>query len=85
MITLTVTAKGQVTFKKEILKHLGVTPGQKLEIDPLPDGRITLKAAKAGSNITEAFGILAKKNTKNIAMTSEEIEALTQSAWAGKK
>jgi bifunctional DNA-binding transcriptional regulator/antitoxin component of YhaV-PrlF toxin-antitoxin module len=85
MTTLTVTTKGQVTFKKAILKHLGVTPGQKLEIDQLPDGRITLKAAKAGSNITDAFGILAKKNTKKITMSLDEIEALTQGAWAGKK
>lgn len=85
MITLTVTAKGQVTFKKELLKHLGVTPGQKLEIDQLPGGRITLKAATTGTNITNAFGILANKNAKKTAMSIEEIEALTKSAWAGKK
>ncbi|MDS1140537.1 AbrB/MazE/SpoVT family DNA-binding domain-containing protein [Pusillimonas sp. SM2304] len=85
MLTLTVTAKGQVTFKRELLKHLGVMPGDKLEIDKLPDGRISIKAAKSGGKIRNAFGILADKNTKNITLSIEEIDALTQDAWAGKK
>ena len=38
MTTLTVTAKGQVTLKKDLLKHLGVQPGQRLEVDLLPGG-----------------------------------------------
>ena len=37
--TLTVTAKGQITLRKEVLRHLGATPGQKVEIDLLPNGR----------------------------------------------
>ena len=31
MATLTVTARGQVTFRKEVLQHLGIKPG---ETDP---------------------------------------------------
>lgn len=31
--TLTVTTKGQVTLRKEILGHLGVGPGEKVEIN----------------------------------------------------
>ena len=30
-ITLTVTAKGQITLRKEVLRHLGVRPGDRLE------------------------------------------------------
>jgi bifunctional DNA-binding transcriptional regulator/antitoxin component of YhaV-PrlF toxin-antitoxin module len=30
MSTLTVTAKGQVILRKDILKHLGINPGEKL-------------------------------------------------------
>jgi bifunctional DNA-binding transcriptional regulator/antitoxin component of YhaV-PrlF toxin-antitoxin module len=85
MLTLTVTAKGQVTFKRELLKHLGVIPGEKLEISKLPDGRISIKAAKSGGKIGNAFGILAEKNTKNITLSIEEIDGLTRDAWAGKK
>jgi antitoxin PrlF len=40
MPTLTVTAKGQITLKQELLRHLNVTPGQKVEVDKLPDGRL---------------------------------------------
>lgn len=85
MLTLTVTAKGQVTFKQELLKHLGVMPGEKLEIDKLPDGRLSIKAARSGGKIGNAFGILTEKNSKNITLSIEEIDALTRDVWAGKK
>jgi AbrB family looped-hinge helix DNA binding protein len=45
MSTLTVTAKGKVTLGKDILKHLGVQPGEKITVNKLPNGRIELKAA----------------------------------------
>ena len=44
MITLTVTTRGQVTFRKGVLKHLGIQPGGKIRLDLLPDGRAELKA-----------------------------------------
>ena len=45
MTTLTVTARGQVTFRKDLLRHLGIQPGKKIELDLLPDGRGMLKRA----------------------------------------
>ena len=33
MTTLTVTARGQVTFRKDVLQHLGIKPGEKIELD----------------------------------------------------
>jgi bifunctional DNA-binding transcriptional regulator/antitoxin component of YhaV-PrlF toxin-antitoxin module len=36
MSTLTVTAKGQVTLRKDLLKHLGVQPGEKITVDNFP-------------------------------------------------
>ena len=30
MSTLTVTAKGQVTLRRDLLEHLGVQPGEKI-------------------------------------------------------
>ncbi|MET3595908.1 bifunctional DNA-binding transcriptional regulator/antitoxin component of YhaV-PrlF toxin-antitoxin module [Mesorhizobium shonense] len=47
MTTLTVTARGQVTFRKDVLKHLGIQPGDKIRLDLLPDGRAELKADRA--------------------------------------
>src|SRR5208283_4186196 len=53
MATLTVTAKGQITLKQELLRHLNVTPGQRVEVDKLPDGRLALAAAPRTGSITE--------------------------------
>lgn len=30
MATLTVTTRGQVTFRKDVLQHLGIEPGKRL-------------------------------------------------------
>jgi bifunctional DNA-binding transcriptional regulator/antitoxin component of YhaV-PrlF toxin-antitoxin module len=83
MTTLTVTAKGQVTFRKEVLQHLGIRPGEKIELDLLPDGRGVLKAARPAGTIKGFVGLLAGK-TKKVA-TIEEINQAAAHGWAGKK
>jgi AbrB family looped-hinge helix DNA binding protein len=83
MTTLTVTARGQVTFRKDVLRHLGIAPGEKIELDKLPDGRITLRAAKPSGTIDGFLGLLAGK-TKKIA-TLDEINEAAASGWAGRK
>ncbi len=83
MTTLTVTAKGQVTFRKDVLQHLGIKPGEKIELDLLPDGRGLLKAARPAATIEGFCGLLAGQ-TKKVA-TIEEINAARAQGWAGKK
>lgn len=83
MTTLTVTARGQVTFRKEVLQHLGIKPGEKIELDLLPDGRGVLRAARATGTIDGFVGLLAGR-TKKVA-TIEEINEATARGWAGKK
>lgn len=83
MTTLTITAKGQVTFRKELLRHLGVEPGQKVEVDKLPDGRITLRAARPSGSIESFIGVLAGK-TKKVA-TIEEMNEAIEAGWAGEE
>jgi len=82
MTTLTVTARGQVTLGKEVLQHLGIRPGEKIELDLLPDGRGSLKAARRTGTIDGFVGLLAGR-TKKVA-TIEEIDAVTVRGWAGK-
>ena len=82
MATLTVTSRGQVTFRKEILRHLGVKPGEKIELELLPGGKGVLKSAKPKGRIEDAFGMLAGKSKTKL--TIEEIKAATERAWAGK-
>ncbi len=83
MTTLTVTAKGQVTFRKDVLQHMGIGPGEKIELDLLPDGRCLLKAARPAGTIDGFLGLLAGR-TKKVA-SIEEINNATTQAWAGKR
>jgi antitoxin PrlF len=80
---LTVTARGQVTFRKDVLQHLGLRPGEKIAVDKLPDGRVTLRAMRPVGKIDTFFGLLAGK-TKKVA-TLEEIEQAAAGGWAGLK
>ena len=83
MATLTLTAKGQVTFRKDVLRHLGIHPGGKIEIDLLPEGRATLKAAQPTGTIDALFGLLANHTTK--VATLEEIQEAIEAGWAGER
>lgn len=83
MTILTVTARGQVTFRKEVLQHLGIKPGDKIELDLLPDGRGVLKAARPIGTISSFVGLLAGK-TEKVATIAEINEAAAQ-GWAGKE
>lgn len=83
MTTLTVTARGQVTFRKEVMQHLGIKPGEKIELDLLPDGRGMLKAARPAATIDGFVGLLAGRTQKTA--TLEEINEATALAWAGKE
>ena len=83
MSTLTVTAKGQVTLRKDLLKHLGVHPGEKITVDKLPDGRIEVKAVRPKGKISDAFGFLKRKNGPSLSI--EEINEIAARGWAGKR
>lgn len=83
MTTLTVTAKGQITLKQELLRHLNVTPGQKVQIDKLPDGRLVVGSLRLTGSIADFSGCLASKDTPKL--TIAQIKKITEDAWAGKR
>lgn len=83
MTTLTVTAKGQVTLRKELLQHLGITQGQKIEVLPLPDGRLEIRAARPSGSIEGFIGLLAGRSPK--VATLEEIDEAAAQGWAGRE
>ena len=82
MSTLTVTARGQVTFRKDVLRHLGVKPGEKIELELLPDGQGILRAARPQGTVDGFIGILAGKSTK--VATIEEMNEAVAEGWAGR-
>ena len=74
MPRLTVTAKSQITLRKDLLQHLGVKPGGKLDITPMPDGRAEIRAARPQGSIDDFIGLLAGK-TKRV-LTIEEMNEI---------
>lgn len=83
MTTMKVTAKGQVTLRKDLLKHLGVQPGDRLEVDRLPDGRIEVRAARPGGRIDDVFGMLHRADMPSLSLA--DIERIAGEDWAGKR
>jgi AbrB family looped-hinge helix DNA binding protein len=82
MTTLTVTAKGQVTLRKDILQHLGVRPGEQIALDKLPDGRIEVRAARPNGLLSDVFGML--QSPDRLVLSIEEIGRIAASGWAGR-
>jgi antitoxin PrlF len=84
MTILTVTSKGQVTLKKDVLQHLGVKPGERIEVDLLPGGKATIQAHPVRTGkISDIFGLLKREGQE--PLTLEEIKQLIEDGWAGRR
>jgi len=83
MATLTVTAKGQITLRKELLEHLGVHPGEKITVNMLPDGRVQMKAERPTGKISDVFGFLKDKTDRRLSI--DEIKEIAARGWAGRR
>ncbi len=79
-ITLTVTVQGQITLGKEVLEHLGVRLGGRVDVDLLENGQMRLQA-KRGKPIESIFGLLAEPGTRPRSI--EELNEATAAGWAG--
>ncbi|MBE7248578.1 MAG: AbrB/MazE/SpoVT family DNA-binding domain-containing protein [Actinomycetospora chiangmaiensis] len=82
MTTLTVTARGQVTFRKDVLKHLGIEPGDRIRLDLLPDGRAELRADRPGGSWRQLHGLLKGKGNGARCSTEEIGEAIAEGGAA---
>jgi bifunctional DNA-binding transcriptional regulator/antitoxin component of YhaV-PrlF toxin-antitoxin module len=80
--TLTVTAKGQVTLRKDLLTHPGVGPGDKISVEKRPDGRIEVQAARGKGQISDIFGFLKRDDAPVLSI--EGIGRIAAEGWAAK-
>jgi len=80
MAILTVTERGQVTFRKDVLQHLGIGPAEKIEIDLLPNGKAALTAARSAGSIHALAGCLKHKTNGAVLSIDELNDAISSAA-----
>ena len=80
MSALTLTTKGQITLRRELLQHLGAAPGEKLLVSKLADGVLALHVKKA-SGLDSFIDCLPPPPQ---ALSIEDMNAVIADAWAGK-
>jgi len=71
MPKLKLTSRGQVTLRKDVLRHFGVKPGDKIDLQLLPGGKGVVQAEVKKGKIEDLFGILAEKT--DVKLTIEEM------------
>ena len=67
-IELTVTAKGQVTLRQNVLEHLGVGPGRKLGVVLLSGGRIELRSVEDLPALADLRGALRRPGQRVVTL-----------------
>jgi bifunctional DNA-binding transcriptional regulator/antitoxin component of YhaV-PrlF toxin-antitoxin module len=77
-----VTAKGQVTLRRELLQHLGIEPGGRVNFDKLPGGELRIKAARPQGTIESFIGRHSGKLKK--ALSVEDMNRIAAEGWSGK-
>ena len=83
MTILTVTERGQVTLRKEVLNHLGLKPGDKIELDLLPGGKAVLKAPEKTGSIDDFINLFSGKSHPYVS--DEDLKKAIEKAWAGER
>jgi hypothetical protein len=82
MASQAVTAKGQVTLRREFLQHMGISPGERIDFDKLPGGELRLRAARPDGTIEDFIGRHAGRLKK--PLTIDEMNEIAAAGWAGK-
>jgi bifunctional DNA-binding transcriptional regulator/antitoxin component of YhaV-PrlF toxin-antitoxin module len=81
MTLLKVTSRGQITLRRDLLRHLGVEPGSQIEVRALPGQRVQLAAPTATQSIEGFIGSASAMTAKRASL--EEIERAIGAGWAG--
>jgi len=83
MASLAVTVKGQVTLKRDLLQHLGVEAGERLEFEKLPGGELRIRAARPAGTIEGFLHALDGKVALRKPLTIDEMNTIAAAGWAG--
>jgi bifunctional DNA-binding transcriptional regulator/antitoxin component of YhaV-PrlF toxin-antitoxin module len=80
MATLTITAKGQVTLKREVLRHLGLRPGDRVEVELLPGAEARVRAERPALSWSDLRG--RHPNPRDVHLTVDEMNEVIARGWA---
>jgi len=83
MASLAVTAKGQVTLKRDLLQHLGIKPGERIDFEKLTGGELRVRAARPSGTIDKFLHALDGKVTLDKPLTIEAMNAIAEAGWSG--
>jgi hypothetical protein len=83
MASQAVTVKGQVTLKRDLLQHLGIKPGERIDFEKLPGGELRVRAARPSGTIDAFFHVLDGKGKMQKPLTIEEMNDISAAGWAG--
>jgi bifunctional DNA-binding transcriptional regulator/antitoxin component of YhaV-PrlF toxin-antitoxin module len=78
--SLTVTSKGHLTLRKELLQALRIQPGQRVDVEVLPGGRLELHAERATADMSGFISLLAGRTGKTASL--EELNEAAAAGWA---
>jgi bifunctional DNA-binding transcriptional regulator/antitoxin component of YhaV-PrlF toxin-antitoxin module len=79
---MTLTARGQFTFNKSLMEHLGVKVGEKISIRKLPGGKIEIEALKNKIPPEALFATLRSVIKTDIQLSDEEINDIIAQSYA---
>jgi antitoxin component of MazEF toxin-antitoxin module len=75
--------KGQVTLKRDLLQHLGIEPGERIEFEKLPGGELRIRAARPAGMIDGFLHVLDSKVKLKKPLTIEEMSEISVAGWSG--
>ena len=80
MTSLTVTATGQVTLTRDLLQHLGIGPGEQVDIEKLPGGALRVRVARPTGTIDGLLHSLDGKVKRKEKLSLEDINRIAAAA-----
>jgi antitoxin PrlF len=83
MASLAVTAEGQITLARDLLQHLGVRPGKRVDFEKLPGCELRVRAARPVGAIEDFLHSLGGKVRLDQPLTMEAMNDITAAGRAG--
>lgn len=70
---------GDVTLDSRLMSHLGVEPGDIVEVQTMPHGELRIRAVRTAVPAPSFFGILKRPGQR--AMDIQDIQRAIESGW----